>query len=481
MEANLSTGDFGAACMPPADFRSALHAAADLAADFLEHMTDYPVIPRIVPGEVRGQLPASGPQHGEPMSAILDDYRRLIEPHLTHWSHPGFLAYFPNTGSGPGIIGELLAAAVNNNAMLWRTGPAAAELEQVVCDWLRQWMRLPGEFRGHINDTASISSLLGLAAARHIGAPDVRERGLAGAGPLTVYASEHAHSSIDKAVALLGLGLQNLRKVPADAEFRLVPAALAEMIAADIERGCQPIAVVATVGTTSTTSVDPVAEVAAICRQRGIWLHVDAAYAGAAAICPEHRAQMTGIEAADSLVINPHKWLLVPMDCSVLFVRDEPRWKSVFSLVAHYLTTGEANSVTNLMDLGIQLGRRFRALKMWMVFRTLGLEGLQAHIRQHCALATEFAGWVRGTPGFEVVAPVPFSTVCFRATPQGTPADQDAFNVRLEARVNAAGPVFISHTQLNGRYVLRLAIGNANTRREHLEAAWKLVVEAVRE
>jgi aromatic-L-amino-acid decarboxylase len=471
--------------IPAPLFRAAMHQVADLIADYLEHVGEYPVLPKIAPGDVRAQLPEKPPEQGEPLDALLGDYRRLIEPNVTHWNHPGFLAYFAITGSGPGILGEALAAGLNVNAMLWKTGPAPTELEETVSDWLRQMMGLPPQFRGHINDTASISSLLAIAAARHRAHDgDVRTRGMAGRvdlPPLTVYASEHAHSSIDKAVITLGLGHENLRKVPVDAAFRMNVAALDTAIAADRRTGKLPIAVVATAGTTSTTSVDPLVDVAKIARREKLWLHVDAAYAGAAAICPEYRQLMTGLEEADSIVVNPHKWLFTPVDCSVLLLREPDALKAAFAFTPEYLKTSEgAGGATNLMDYGPQLGRRFRALKLWFVIRAFGVEGLRERIRAHCAMAREFAQWVEKEPGFELCAPLPFSTVCFRAVPPGTPEEQDAFNERLLNWVNGEGPVFLWHTRLRDRLVLRLAIGNLRTTRNHVAKAWELITGAAR-
>jgi aromatic-L-amino-acid decarboxylase len=464
------TGD-----LPPAEFRAAMHRVADIVADYLERVGDYPVLPRMSPGDVARQLPEAPPDRPEPWDLLLDDYLRLIEPNVTHWNHPGFLAYFAISGSGPGILGEALAAGLNVNAMLWRTGPAPTELEGRVCDWLRQMMDLPPEFRGHINDTASISSLLALAAARHrLPGLDVRTRGLAGrpeVPPLTVYASEQAHSSIDKAAIVLGLGAENVRRIATDEVFRMSIPALEEAIGRDRAAGRLPLAVVATLGTTSTTSVDPVAAVADLCAREGTFLHVDAAYAGPAALCPEFREHFAGIERADSIVVNPHKWLFTPVDCSVLFVRDPDLLQAAFSLVPEYLRTGE-EGVTNLMDLGVQLGRRFRSLKLWMVIRAFGVEGLRERLREHCAMARELAARIEGHPRFELAAPVPFSAVCFRAR------EDDRFNERLLARINAAGPFFLSHTVLRGRYVLRAAVGNIRTTREHLDALWRLLVES---
>lgn len=461
--------------LPTGETRRALHRAADLIADYLEKVEDYPVLPRISPGDVARELPSAPPEEPEPLDRILDDYQRLIEPNVTHWNHPGFLAYFGITGSGPGIVGEALAAGLNVNAMLWRSGPAPTELEEVTCGWLRDLMGLPADFRGHMNDTASTSSLVALAAARHrMPGLDIRHQGLAGRPdlpPLTVYASDQAHSSIDKAAIVLGLGHANVRRIASDEAFRMSVPALEESIARDRAEGRLPMAVVATVGTTSTTSIDQVEPIADICAREGIWLHVDAAYAGSAAICPELRALMPGIERADSLVTNPHKWLFTPVDCSVLYLRDPALLKAAFSLVPEYLRTDEAG-VTNLMDLGFQLGRRFRSLKLWMVIRAFGAEGLRERIREHCALASAFASWVEADPDFELAAPALFSAVCFRArTPD--PADPERCNERLNARVNAAGPFFLSPTVLNGRTTLRIAIGNLKTGREHIEMLWE--------
>jgi aromatic-L-amino-acid/L-tryptophan decarboxylase len=467
------TGDFG-----PDELRAALARVADLLADYFERVGDLPVLPPVSPGDLLALLPPSAPETPEPLDRIFDDYRRLIEPHTTHWNHPGFLAYFAISGSVPGIAAEALSAGLNVNGMLWRTGPALTELEERSCDWLRQLMGLPDSFRGHMNDTASVSSLLALAAARERAGLDIRQRGMAGRAdlpPLTVYASEHAHSSIDKAIITLGLGIDALRKVPADAEFRMDAPALAARIAADRAAGCRPIAVVATAGTTSSTSVDPVAEIAAIAEREGLWLHVDAAYAGSAAICPELQPLFAGWERADSIVTNPHKWLFVPVDCSLLYVRDENTLRQAFSLVPEYLKTSDGE-VRNLMDLGIQLGRKFRALKLWTVMRAYGAEGLRERIRAHCRLARDFAAWVHADARFERVAPVPFSTVCFRLV-GGSPAGADERNQRLLDAVNARGPVLLSHTKLDGRFVLRVAIGNIRTDREHLETAWRLLRE----
>lgn len=467
--------------LDPDEFRVAIHRVADLIADYLERVGDYPVLPPVEPGEVRAALPADPPEEAEPLDRILDDYKALIEPNVTHWNHPGFMAYFGITGSRPGVLGEALAAALNVNAMLWKTSPAATELEETVCDWLRRMMGLPADFAGHINDTASVSSLVALAAARHrLPGAEIRQRGMAGRSelpPLILYRSDQAHSSIDKAAIVLGLGLDQVRAIPSDRQLRMEPEALAAAIASDRRAGRLPMAVVATAGTTSTTSVDPLPEIAAVCRRERVFLHVDAAYAGSAAICPELRATLAGLELADSLVVNPHKWLFTPIDCSILYVRDPDLLRAAFSLVPEYLRT-DRSEVGNLMDLGIQLGRRFRSLKLWMVIRAYGLRGLQERIREHCRLARNLAAEIEAEPLFELAAPVPFSTVCLRALLEpegGDPAAEDRLNEELLAAVNAEGSVFLSHTKLRERYVLRVAIGNAKTGEPEVERAWQLL------
>lgn len=461
------------------EFREAGVAVVDRIAAYLSHPERWAVLPRTQPGDVASRLPASAPDAGEPMDRILDDFDRLILPNTTHWNHPGFFAYFSITGSAPGILAESLIAALNVNAMLWRTGPAATELEQVTLGWVRDLVGLPPEFDGHINDTASSSTLVALATAREATGLRIREEGLAGRSDvprMRIYCSEEAHSSVDKAVLTLGLGLQGVRRVATDAELRLDVAALDRAIAEDRAAGILPIAVVATVGTTSTTSVDPVARIAQTCRREGLWLHVDAAYGGAAALVPELRPLYAGWELADSIVMNPHKWLFVPIDCSLLWLRDPERLKRAFSLVPEYLLTPEGASVRNLMDYGVQLGRRFRALKLWFVLRYYGRAGLEARLREHIRLAALFAGWVDAHPDFERLAPTPFSTVVFRYRPAGLEeAPAEAANVLLLQQLNNTGEVFLSHTRVKGTYALRLAIGNIRTTEAHVARAWALV------
>ena len=466
--------------MHPDEFKRHGYALVDWIAEYLAGSERYPVLPRVAPGDVRRALPSSAPEQGEPFARIFEDFERVLVPALTHWNHPGFFGYFAITASAPGVLAEFLSAALNQQAMLWRTSPAATELEEVALGWLRQLLGLPDAFDAVIYDTASISTLHALAAAREALIPGVRDHGLAGRrgiGEVRVYCSEHAHSSVDKAVILLGLGHQSLVRIPADGQFRMRADALRDAMARDRDNGLTPLAVVATVGTTSTTSVDPVAAAADACRAHGAWLHVDAAYAGVTAMLPAYREHMAGWEQADSIVVNPHKWLFVPFDLSAFYCRRMDVVRQAFSLVPEYLRTAEGEQgVRNLMDTGVQLGRRFRALKLWMVLRHFGADGIRAALSEHMRLARLFAGWVDADPRFERVAPVPFSVVCFRATSGAADAAAaDALNQRLLDAVNAGGDVFLSHTRLNGALVLRLAIGHLRTSEAHVARAWTLL------
>ena len=456
------------------DFRQQAHRLADWIADYLENPERFPVLSQVRPGDIRDALPTHAPEHGESFDAIFSDFERVLLPGLTHWNHPGFLAYFAITSSAPGILAEFLSAALNQQAMLWRTSPAATELEEVSLAWLRQLIGLPDQFEGVIYDTASISTLHALAAAREMAVPDVRSRGLAGRSDIRgvrVYCSAHAHSSVDKAVILLGLGHESLRKIPTDAEFRMQPDALARAITEDRSAGMLPIAVVATVGSTSTTSVDPVGDIAAICAREHLWLHVDAAYAGVAAMVPGYEWILRDAVSADSVVLNPHKWLFTPFDLSALYCRRMDVLRQAFSLTPEYLKTREGDAgVRNLMDTGIQLGRRFRALKLWMVLRHFGADEIRAALSRHMLLARTFAEWVDASERFERVAPVPFSVVCFRLR-----GADEAAQMRVLDAVNASGDVFLSHTRLDGRYAMRIAIGHLQTTERHVARAWELL------
>jgi aromatic-L-amino-acid decarboxylase len=476
--------------MAIADFRAAAHVAVDIMADYLAGIADRPVLPDVEPGSLRPLFDREPPETPEPIGRILDDYRRLFEPNLTHWQHPRFLAYFSSAASGPGIIGEMLTAALNSNVMLWRTSPAGTELEQVVVNWLRQALGLPEAFDGLITDTASTSSMLALAAARQAAGIDAAAGGLPGRDDvprLRVYASAEAHSSIEKACMTLGLGRTGLFKVPTNDRFELRIEALEEAIATDRRAGVKPIALVGTIGTTSSTSVDPIPAMAAIARREGLWLHVDAAYAGAVALIPERRGAFAGWDAADSVVTNPHKWFFTPVDASLLLTRRMPVLRDAFSLVPEYLRTLDREGpIRDYNEYTPTLGRRLRALKLWMQLRYFGLEGLRRRIEHHIDMAGRFAHRVGADPDFELMAPVPFSTVCFRYRPTalagsaGEPdvaATIDELNVRLMDGINRSGDAFISHTKLKGRMTLRVAIGNLRTTDADLDLVWRVVKE----
>ena len=458
-------------------FRHEAHRLVDWMADYLRDVERYPVLSRAAPGAVRAAMPATAPAAPEPLSRILDDVAGTVLPGLTHWNHPGFFAYFPSSASAPGILGEMLAAALNVNGMLWKTSPAATEMELAVLDWLRQMLGLPAGLFGVIQDTASASTLVALAAAREaVPSLEARRRGLVGQARLRMYASEEAHSSVEKAGIVLGIGQDGCRKIPTDARFRMDPGALESAVAEDRAAGLTPFAVTATVGTTSTTSIDPVPEIAEVCARERLWLHVDAAYGGSAALDPGMRHVFAGWERADSLVVNPHKWMFVPLDLSVLYTRRPEVVRAAFSLLPDYLRTSEESAVPNLMDYGVSLGRRFRALKLWMVLRAFGHEGLAARVREHIRLARAFGAWVEADPRFEVMAPAPFSVVCFRARfARRAPAEQDEANQRLMDGVNASGEAYMSHTRLRGRMTLRLAVGNLRSEERHVRRAWELI------
>ncbi len=473
-------GDFS-----PDDFRRMGEAAVERLARYFETLETRPVLARTKPGEVLARIPARAPEEPEPWEAIERDLDDLVEPNLTHWQHPGYLAYFATTSSAPAIVGELLTGGYNQIGILWRTSPVLTELEQGVVRWLLDLVGLPwgpDAFDGQLADTASTASLIALAAAREQAFPEVRKTGLAGRAAGAVYASELAHSSIDKACVVLGFGTEGLRKIPTDAEFRMDVEALASAIARDRADGRTPVAVVATAGTTTVTSVDPVRSLADLCERERIWLHVDAAYAGSAAVLPEMRPLFAGWERADSVLFNPHKWMLVPNECTGLFFRRMERVRRAFSVVPNYLETPESQVVREYMDYGVQLGRRFRALKMWMTLRAFGAAGVRARI----ADALTHARWLRAElekePAVAIVAPVPFSVVAFRWQPDGTSdAEADAANARILARINEDGRSFVSHALVRGRYTLRAAVGSARTGRRHLEAflaAFRSAVEA---
>jgi aromatic-L-amino-acid/L-tryptophan decarboxylase len=474
--------------MDPEDFRVAAHAAVDIMADYLRSLGDRPVMPGVEPGSLRPLFAQAPPESPEPMATILADYRRLFEPNVTHWQHPRFLAYFASAASGPGIVGEMLTAVLNSNPMLWRTSPAGTELEQVVVDWIRQALALPSEFDGLLTDTASTSSMLALAAARQAAGIDAAAQGLPGREDvprLRVYCSAEAHSSIEKACMTLGLGRAGVRKIATNERFELSLNELEAAIAADREAGIRPIALVGTIGTTSTTSRDPIAGMAEIARREGLWLHVDAAYAGAVALIPERRGQFEGWEKADSIVTNPHKWWFAPVDASILLTRRMPVLRDAFSLVPEYLRTLDREGpIRDYNEYTPTLGRRLRALKLWMQLRYFGLEGLRRRIAHHLDMAQRLAGWIEADPDFELMAPVPFSTVCLRYLPAAMAPRQDDpgvaeriddLNLRLMDAINRSGQAFLSHTRLNGRFVIRVALSNLRTEDSDLDLVWSLL------
>ena len=471
--------------MSPAEFRKHGHAVIDWIADYLEKPDRWPVLPGVRPGEVRDSLPQSPPLRGEQMDTILADFQRLIVPAITHWNHPAFMAYFANSSTGAGVLGEALTAALNVNAMLWRTSPAATELELLTLDWLRQMLGLPAEFFGTIADTASSNTLYALAAARELH-PElrIREQGMAAREDLPrvfIYCSEEAHSSVDKAVMTLGFGQIALRKIRTDDRLRMDANALVETVESDRKSGAVPLAVVATVGTTSTAAIDPVPVIAGICEREKMWLHIDASYGGTAAILPEMRYVLDGCDRADSLVVNPHKWLFTPMDCSVLYTRRPDLLKRAFQHIPDYLVVSDGKDAVNLMDYGVALGRRFRALKLWFVIRHFGVEGLRSLIREHIRIARQLSEWIDADRELERMADVDFSTVIFRHCPPGLADEKlDEHNVRILEAVNGSREVYLSHTRVRGRYSLRIAIGNIHTTEAHVRRAFDLVKEAGR-
>jgi aromatic-L-amino-acid decarboxylase len=463
--------------MPAEEFRRYGREVIDWIADYFQRIEEFPVLSRIEPGWLKENLPSAPPEQGDDFSAVLSDVDKLILPAVTHWNHPNFHGLFSTSTSSVGIFGEMLAAAFDMKAMLWRTSPASTELEDVTLDWLRQMMGLPDVFEGIIYDTASVSTMQAIATARERANVGVRERGMSGRDDLPlmrVYASEHVHSSIDKAVITLGLGTRSLRKIECNDRFEMIAEKLDEAIAEDIEAGYLPICVIPTIGTTSSTSVDPVGTVADICVKYKVWMHVDAAYAGPAAIILENRPLFKGWERADSIVVNPHKWLFTPFDLSILYCRDLSEMKLAFSLVPEYLKTSEQPSVKNGMDYGIQLGRRFRSLKLWFVIRYFGREGIIARLSEHMRLARLFASWVERSEIWEMMAPVPFALACFRACPPNA-NDLDGLNEKLMNAVNATGKAYLSHTKLDGKFTLRLSVGSIRVEERHIIKVWELL------
>lgn len=465
--------------MSAADFRRAGYEIVDRIADYFQKIEEFPVLSQNQPNALKNALPKSAPETGEDFAEVLADVERLILPAVTHWNHPNFHGLFSTSTSSVGVFGEMFAAAFDMKAMLWRTAPASTELEETVLDWLRQMMNLPEDFKGIIYDTASVSTLHAVAVARERLNLRIRELGMSGRTDLPllrIYCSEQVHSSIDKAAIMLGLGQKSLVKIPTNNRFEMDAEKLREAIQDDKSQGHLPLCVVPTVGTTSSSSVDDVDRIADICERNEIWLHVDTAYAGATAIVPEFQKHFKGMERADSIVTNPHKWLFTSFDLSVLFVKDLDLLKQTFALVPEYLKTNE--TVTNQMDYGIQLGRRFRSLKFWFVLRYFGRTGLIERLREHCSLARLFASWVEGSENFQMLAPVPFALVCFRAAPEGlSEAELEKLNEKIMNDINASGAAYLSHTKLDGKYTLRLSVGSIRVEERHLRKVWDLLNE----
>src|SRR5438045_8892837 len=486
---------------PPEEFRKQLHELADWIADFRENIEQLRVAPDDKPGAIRAQLPKHAPEEGEPFEKILADVDHIIVPGMVHWSHPMFLGYFGWTSTAPGILGEILTAPLNVNAMTWRTCPAATELETVVVDWLRQWIGLSDEFEGVICDTASVGIMHALAVAREEASPATIKLGLTNRDlpRLRSYTSDQAHSSAEKAAIALGLGEENVIRIPSDEQFRIDVNSLSRSIAADQQNGLQPMAVVATVGTSSKASVDPVYDIGNCCREAKIWLHIDAAYGGGFAMAPEYEWMRKGWELADSIVINPHKTLFVPLDFSVLYMRDLARLRRVFSLVPEYLRGDTVEAEKNYMDYGIQLGRRFRALKAWVIWRSLGRAGVVARLSEQMRLANLLADWIKSDGRFELSTQPSMGVVCFRFVgrdgPPGRPSSSarpavapchgerpneievDQLNGDIVERINASGRAYLTHTKLRGRTVMRIGLGNVLTTDEHLRKGWKIIQE----
>ncbi|MFC1731969.1 pyridoxal phosphate-dependent decarboxylase family protein [candidate division KSB1 bacterium] len=472
--------------MPYEDFRRHGTQVVDWICSYFKDIDRYPVLSRCRPGDIKGSLPESAPESGERIDDIMKDFNDIIVPGITHWNSPRFFAYFSISSSAPAILGEMLSNALNVNGMLWKTSPSATELEELVAKWLRRMLHLPEDFTGMIVDTASIASFYGLAAARErLTDLDIRTRGFPtgqNAQPLCIYCSDQSHSSIDKAAIVLGYGLNNIRRIQTDDQFRLNTQELERLIKKDIGEGRRPVAAVATIGTTSTTSIDPVPEIGRICRKYGLWLHVDGAYGGIASIIPEYHHLMDGFEYVDSYVTNPHKWLFVPIDTSMLYFRDRDLFKRAFSLVPEYLTTRESDEVTDFMNYGVQLGRRFRSLKLWFVLRYFGREGIINRLREAIRLGRLIQAKVEAHKDFETTAPVPFSTVCFRFNP-GLDDEQkiEELNTELMDRINSSGRIYISHTKLRGKYTLRFTVGNIRTTERHITEAWELIQQSAAE
>jgi aromatic-L-amino-acid/L-tryptophan decarboxylase len=463
--------------MPSDEFKKTGYEFIDWTANYLSGLESLPALSNIKPGDIKSKLPNAAPENPEGVENFIRDLNEIIIPGVTHWQHPNFMAYFNSTGSMPGILGEIAAAAFSTNGMVWKSNPSSTELEETVLKWFRDLVGLPKEFFGIVYDSASVSTMHGIAAARENVGLNIRKHGMCGIPKLILYCTEHAHSSIDKGALALGIGLDGIHKIPTDENYEMIPSKLEKAIKEDRAKGYAPFCVAATVGTTSSTAVDPVNKIADICEREKIWFHLDCAYAGVTAMLPEMKKYFNGFERADSIVFNPHKWLFVPMDFSILFTRKPQVLKEAFSLVPEYLKTSQDNEVINYMDYGIQLGRRFRSIKFWFVLRYFGAEGLRERLREHLRLGQLFAKWVDDNPDFERLAPTYFSTVAFRAHLKNISDENEinALNEKLLERINATGKVFMSHTKLNGKFTLRTVIANLRTEERHVELAWNVI------
>ncbi|MFZ0456600.1 MAG: pyridoxal-dependent decarboxylase [Ignavibacteriaceae bacterium] len=466
--------------MPVDEFRKIGHELIDWAADYIQNIETYPVLSQVKPGEIKNQIPSSPPENPAEMDKIIFDFNKIVVPGITHWNHPGFMAYFNSSASMPGILAELLISTFNVNGMVWKTSPVATELEQVTLNWFRKMLGLSEDWWGIIYDCASVTSMHAIAAARENLDLNIRKKGMggrAGLSRLRLYTSEHAHSSIEKGAVSLGIGFDNVTKISTDNEFKMIPAELKRSIAEDRAKGWLPFCVAATIGTTSSTSIDPLDEIADICKEENIWLHVDAAHGGVAAMLPEKRDIFTAIEKADSLVVNPHKWMFTPLDLSVFYTKKPDILKRAFSLVPEYLKTKEDSEVINYMDYGVPLGRRFRSLKLWFIIRYFGVEGIRNRIREHIRIANEIADKIDKHVLFERMAPVPFSTICFRAHPPNIQDEMELeeLNINLMSKINETGKIFLSHTKLNNKFVIRITIGSIRTSEIHVKNGWELI------
>ncbi|MBN1196710.1 MAG: aspartate aminotransferase family protein [Candidatus Aminicenantes bacterium] len=463
-------------------FRRYAHELVDWMADYARNVEDLPVLAKVSPGDILSRLAPSPPEQGEPFERIMADFDSIIMPGMTHWQSPNYFAYFNANNSFPSILAEMLTATLGAQCMSWITSPAATELEERVMEWLRDMIGLPREFVGVIQDSASTATLCSLLTAREKASGHAINRHGYSGERFTVYCSREAHSSIEKDVRIAGIGSQRLRRIALDNNYAMDPSALDAAVRRDMEEGYHPLAVVAALGTTGSTAIDPLDTIAAVCRRYGLWLHVDAAYAGTALVLPSMRWMLKGIEAVDSFVFNPHKWMFTNFDCSAYFVRDADALVNTFTLLPEYLKTRVDGSVKNYRDWGIQLGRRFRALKLWFVIREFGVQGLREAVSNHIRWAGEVADLIRPEPDFELMAPTPLATVCFRYHPEGVndSSELEQLNQRLMDELNASGKIFLTHTRLDGKLTLRLVVGQTRQERRHVTAAWDAIRRTAR-